>query len=29
MQVTAATMLKIIGRETTSAEPVDTPNGEP
>ena len=29
MHVTAATMLKIIGREATSAEPVDTPNGEP
>ena len=29
MQVTAATMLKIIGRETASPDPVDTPDGEP
>jgi hypothetical protein len=29
MQATAATMLKIIGREAVAAAPVDTPDGEP
>jgi hypothetical protein len=29
MQVVAATMLKIIGREAVAAAPVDTPDGEP
>ncbi len=29
MQVTAATMLKIIGREAAAAAPVDIPDGEP
>jgi len=29
MQAAAATMLKIVGRESVAAIPVDTPDGEP